>query len=101
MCSGALRPDLVLKMETMSADLLAYLSPVGLAGFAADYPHLVVGRGGTHTSQVARHYYGMLDGAKVAALHEFYSVDHELFGYGPDAYLDYARSHRIITKILY
>lgn len=94
-CSRELRPDLVLRLETIvSSDLPAYLRLLRLpARLAGEFPHLVRGRGeaGTTSREVEASFYGQLSRSTVMALYDFFRADHELFGYSPRRFLQFAQ----------
>ncbi len=96
MCSRELRPDLILRLETLETrDLPAYLRLLGLpSSLSSKLPHLVVGRGqvvgATRGRQVEAAFYGQLSRDAVRGLFQYYRPDHELFGYSPRRFIQYA-----------
>lgn len=90
LCNPVTRPDFVLKMETLTRDLSGLLKAVGLEAGKIDlFPHTHAQKGG-HSSDAAREYFGRLTKAEVMQLYDLYRLDHELFGYEIDEYLDMA-----------
>jgi hypothetical protein len=59
---------------------------------AAEFPVTHSQRGGHSSSEdVVRKYYSTLLKSDVLQLYDMYRLDHELFGYSPDKFLDYAQ----------
>jgi hypothetical protein len=91
LCDPRARPNHVLRMETFSRDLDALLEKLpGLRGAAFPHTH---GQSGGHSSSPAlqRELFSTLTRAQVWELYEKYRVDHEMFGYDVEKYLNYAK----------
>lgn len=94
LCHPALRPRHILHLEHLQeqgqeAGLL--LERLGMKNLNVSYPHALKGQEG-HSSEWERQYFGQLTKAQVWQLFELYRVDHELFGYSPRRYLDWAKT---------
>jgi hypothetical protein len=103
-CQPGLRPDIILKMETLERDGAALmrmlnLTAVSEAGAQPPFERVHVvgpeegadGGYGVHSKTKVAEYYGQLTRRQVMDLYEMYRLDHELFNYSPDKYLALAK----------
>ena len=90
-CTHLFRPTFILKLETLEEDLASYVVELGMTQAHLDIPRLTENKNGrTEEAQVAL-YYSQLTKEEVWGLYEVYKMDHDLFGYSPDKYVEYAR----------
>jgi len=94
-CKEDIFPDYIFKLETIDEDFNR-LKP--LLNFPADLritkvkpqgltnPHLT-----PETSDLARELYTQLTKSQVEELYEVYKLDHEMFGYSPEKYINFAK----------
>ena len=76
------RPDYVLHMETLSADVARLLADTGLAEHAQLLPHTHTQAGGP-SSQLVDSLVDQLQPDQLQQLQQLYQLDFELFGYQP------------------
>lgn len=89
LCSDLTKPQMVIHMETLQEDLDLLLDRLNLP--RQPFPVTHSQRGGHSSSaDVVQKYFSTLLKSDVRQLYEMYRLDHELFGYTPDQYLDYA-----------
>ena len=82
---------MVIHMETLQEDLDLLLDKLELP--RKQFPLTHTQRGGHSSSvDVVKKYYSTLLKNEVRQLYEMYRLDHELFGYTPDLFIDYAQS---------
>ena len=90
-CDSNLKPNYILKLETMNEDLQTYLGEIGLTKYAGKFPWKnSSNKRGIHTSLRVIEFYSRLNRSSIEQLYEFYRLDHELFDYDPNYYLDFA-----------
>ena len=94
LCDPRIRPNHILHMETLEADLAALLRRIGVgASEAARFPHTHRQAGGHSSSEALREeLFSTLSKSQVWELHDKFRLDHEMFGYDPAPYLLYARA---------
>ena len=94
LCDPRTRPNYVLRMESLEADLAALLRRIGVgAAEAAKFPHTHRQAGGHSSSEALREeLFSALSELHVRELHDKFRLDHEMFGYDPSPYLKYARA---------
>ena len=90
LCNPSTRPATILHTDAMAEEAPRLLEGLGLAAGLPPYPHALRGEGG-HASRWEEQYYGQLSRAQVWRLFLLYRVDHELLGYSPRKYLDWAK----------
>ena len=93
LCDPKARPNHILHMETLEADLAELLRRIGAgAAEAAKFPHTHRQAGGHSSSAALRQeLFSTLTKSQVRELHDKFRLDHEMFGYDPTPYLMYAR----------
>jgi len=89
LCLPELRPKYILHMDQLEKDVPDLLDRLGMGQMNLTYPHALQGKEG-HTRDKNQQYYSMLTKAQVWQLYNFYRVDHELFGFSPRQFLDWA-----------
>jgi len=89
LCLPELRPKYILHMDHLEKDVPDLLDRLGMGQMNVTYPHALQGKEG-HTRNKNQQYYSMLTKAQVWQLYNFYRVDHELFGFSPRPFLDWA-----------
>jgi len=89
LCLPELRPSYILHMDNLEKDVPNLLDKLGMGQMNVTYPHALQGKEG-HTSVKNKEYYSMLTKAQVWQLYNLYRVDHELFGFSPREFLDWA-----------
>jgi len=89
LCLPELRPKYILHMDQLEKDVPNLLDRLGMGQMNLTYPHALQGKEG-HTRNKNQQYYSMLTKAQVWQLYNFYRVDHELFGFSPRQFLDWA-----------
>jgi len=89
LCLPELRPKYILHMDQLEKDVPNLLDRLGMGQMNLTYPHALQGKEG-HTRDKNQQYYSMLTKAQVWQLYNFYRVDHELFGFSPRQFLDWA-----------
>ena len=95
LCSASFEPDLVIKTETLSQDIGPVLGLLGIQNNTS-FPHIhIVGTDNqtdTESSEdVVQQYYSQLTKMQVMRLYQMYELDHLLFGYSPQKYIDLAK----------
>ena len=85
-CDDSLRPDYVLKLESIQEDLSHYLHQVGLVEFVNKFPWSNPNSKSTRIFE----FYSKLNKTTVQELYYIYRVDHELFEYDPQPFIDIA-----------
>ena len=76
-------------METLQEDLNFLLDQLNLP--PRDFPMTHTQKGGhSSTEEVVKKYYSTLLKSDVRQLYEMYRLDHELFGYSPEQFEQYA-----------
>ena len=92
-CHPALMPEIILKLETLPADLEEYLGQrLGLGNDVVrteDFLHMV--QGATDTGRMEAMYYGQLTRSQILELAQIYKLDLELFGYDAESYLELSK----------
>ena len=88
LCDINTRPVFILHLETFSQDLEEYLDSLGLGEYQHLFPH-------THNQQsdpkLTRRLFSLLKRSDVLDLYYKYKLDHEMFGYDIQPYLDAAQ----------
>lgn len=83
-----MRPDFILKLESVESDLREYLKLAGIKGdYAEKFPWSNPNQG-EKASYRTLEYYSRLNKSTVQELFYAYKTDHDLFGYNPKLYLD-------------
>lgn len=90
LCHPSTRPATILHTDAMAEEAPRLLEGLGLPAGLPPYPHALRGEGG-HASTWEEQYYGQLSRAQVWRLFLLYRVDHELLGFSPRKYLDWAK----------
>ena len=85
-CDNSLRPDHILKLESIHEDLGHYLNEIGLGEYAEKFPW----SNPNSKSILVPDFYSRLRKTTVQELYHIYKVDHELFDYDPQSFLDLA-----------
>ena len=88
-CDPSLKPDYIIKLETLRDDLETFLKDQLLSHYSHRFPKSNSQKD-IPTSLRVREYYSRLNESTVRQLYEFYRLDHELFDYSPDMYFDLA-----------
>jgi hypothetical protein len=98
-CEAGLRPDVIVKLETIGRDgpalmQMMNLSAASSSAAAVPLQHVHVTTEferpedlGVNSRLKAAEYYGQLTKRQVAELYEMYRLDHDLFGYSPEPYI--------------
>ncbi len=95
-CEAGLRPDVIVKLETIGRDGPALMQMMNLSASSSAMPlhHVHVTTEferpedlGVNSRLKAAEYYGQLTKRQVAELYEMYRLDHDLFGYSPEPYI--------------
>ena len=94
-CSELTKPDVIIHMETFKEDFKtlfnkAEYSNEEIEDLAQKFPHTHSQHGG-HSHDLIQKYFSTLTKSQVWQLYEMYKLDHELFGYDPKLYLDFAQ----------
>lgn len=92
LCAKRTRPDFVVKLETLNEDIAKLLSILNLDDKVDLFPHTHSQAGG-HSSTLAQKYFSQLTVDQVKELFNLYRLDHELFGYDIQPYLNYAKQN--------
>jgi len=103
LCSPLTSPHLVIRLETLNSDLRVLLEKLGVddvTGAAAvddvigAFPHTHAHHtgGSSSNNELLRGYYSTLTRHQVIQLYEKYRLDHQLFGYSPTQFIQYAKS---------
>jgi len=93
-CKKDIFPDYILKVETLEEDF-NHLKKI--LDFPSDFkitkvqPHGLNKPDFTKTSLLAKKHYGELTKTQVRELYEMYKLDHEMFGYSPHKYIQFAK----------
>ncbi len=88
-CAENFRPKYILRLESLEADLRSYLKDIGLEKFSDKFPWVNHHQG--HTSIWIKMYYSKLTKDQIRQLYDAYKLDHELFGYDPQPYIDFGK----------
>jgi len=88
-CHPSTRPSYILHLDRAEQDAELLLKVLGLTGKMPPYPHMLRGEGG-HSSELEKMYFSQLSKTQVWQLFLLYRVDHELFGFSPRRYLEWA-----------
>ena len=89
LCLPELRPSYILHMDHLEKEVPDLLDKLGMGQINVTYPHALKGKDG-HTRNKNKEYYSRLSKAQVWQLYNLYRVDHELFGFSPREFLDWA-----------
>ena len=107
LCLASLRPKYILHMDRLEQEADQLLELLGIGGLGVKYPHALRGEGG-EAGRWEQSYYSQLSKTQVTRpgclggvshvvyyvqvwrLFQLYRVDHELFGYSPRQYLQWA-----------
>eukprot|EP00090_Calanus_glacialis_P030885 TRINITY_DN5029_c0_g1_i1.p1 TRINITY_DN5029_c0_g1~~TRINITY_DN5029_c0_g1_i1.p1 ORF type:complete len:377 (-),score=107.87 TRINITY_DN5029_c0_g1_i1:297-1427(-) len=89
LCLPELRPSYILHMDHLEKEVPNLLEELGMGQMNVTYPHALQGKEG-HTRSKNKEYYSRLTKAQVWQLYNLYRVDHELFGFSPREFLDWA-----------
>ena len=96
LCGQGLAPDLVLKTETLHLDVPALLKLMKLTD-SVEFPDIrTTGvdddfvEGNNPTDAFVEKYFSILSKVQVLELHELYRLDHLMFNYSPQKYVDFA-----------
>ena len=94
-CSNLTQPNVIIHMETFQADFKslfskAHYSNQEIEELLSKFPHTHSQSGG-HSHDLIHKYFSSLTKTEVHQLYELYKLDHELFGYDPQVYLDIAQ----------
>ena len=84
-CDINLRPDYVLKLESLEDDIYEYLSRIGLSKYAHDFPWINPHQGHKTAARLIE-FYSRLSLATIEELYHVYKLDHDLFGYDPTSF---------------
>ena len=88
LCDKQTRPEFILRLESFSQDLEQYLDLLNLGQFRGLFPH-------THNQKsdpdLIRNLFGSLKKSEVTDLYDKYKLDHEMFGYNIQTYLNLAQ----------
>jgi len=90
-CHPSTSPSYILHTDRAEEDANLLLKELGLKGKMPSYPHALRGEGG-HSSKLEKVYYSQLSKTQVWHLFLLYRVDHELFGFSPRRYLEWAKN---------
>jgi hypothetical protein len=98
-CQAGLRPHIIVKLETIQRDGPAVMQLLNLTASSATVPFLNVHVTtpferpedvGVNSRDKVAEYYGQLRKRQVAELYHMFRLDHELFGYSPEPYIQLA-----------
>ena len=94
-CSSLTQPDVIIHMETFQADFKTLFAKAGYSDEEIEellekFPHTHSQSGG-HSHDLIQKYFSSLTKSQVNQLYQLYQLDHELFGYHPQVYLDFAQ----------
>ena len=89
LCLSELKPSYILHMDHLEKEVPNLLEELGMGQMNVTYPHALQGKEG-HTRSKNKEYYSRLTKAQVWQLYNLYRVDHELFGFSPREFLDWA-----------
>ena len=84
-CDVNLRPNYVLKLESLEDDIFEYLSQIGLAQYAHDFPWINPHQGHKTAARLIE-FYSRLSLSTIEELYHVYKLDHDLFGYDPTSF---------------
>ena len=99
LCSPDLQPDLVLKTESLDRDMRLVVGELQLPGEqATKFPDIRVtgnddnfSEGNRPSEEFITKYYSQLTKEQVLKLYQFYRLDHEMFDYSPEVYINIAK----------
>jgi len=89
LCLPELRPSYILHMDHLEKEIPILVNKLGMGQMNITYPHALKGVEG-HTRDKNKEYFSMLSKAQVWQLYNIYRVDHEMFGFSPREFLDWA-----------
>eukprot|EP00090_Calanus_glacialis_P012606 TRINITY_DN21202_c0_g1_i1.p1 TRINITY_DN21202_c0_g1~~TRINITY_DN21202_c0_g1_i1.p1 ORF type:complete len:347 (-),score=75.10 TRINITY_DN21202_c0_g1_i1:75-1115(-) len=97
LCSSGLAPDIVIKTETLPWDMPTVLERLKLPG-STSFPDIRVtgtddnfSEGNKASEVFVEKYFSQLSKQQVMRLYEMYKLDHLMFDYSPQKYIDVAR----------
>ena len=94
-CSAKLLKNIILKTETLHKEIHFILDLLDIP-YHIDFPHMRVYGGddkfseGGGSKDLVRKYFSQLTKQQVLRLYEMYKIDHEMFNYDPQIYIDMA-----------
>jgi len=77
-------------MDIIDEDIESLKNELGFRNSTVKFPHTVLGQDG-HTKEFNRDYFSQLTKNQVWKLFNIYRIDHELFGYSVQAFLNVAQ----------
>ena len=96
LCSPGNTPDIIVKTETLEQDIPPVLDMLNMPRNTS-FPHIrVIGRNASEndtraSEEVVENYSSQLTKQQVMRLYEMYKLDHIMFDYSPQKYIDMAR----------
>ena len=98
-CQDGLRPDVIVKLETIGCDGPAVMQLLNLTSSTSQPIQMVhvttpqepAADVGINSRYMVADYYSQLTKRQVVDLYQMYRLDHELFGYLPDPYIALAK----------
>ena len=98
-CQDGLRPDVIVKLETIGRDGPAVMQLLKLTSSTSQPIQMVhvttpqepAADVGINSRYMVADYYSQLTKRQVVDLYQMYRLDHELFGYLPDPYIALAK----------
>ena len=97
LCSPEVAPDIIIKTETLEWDMPLVMEMLNLPGNTS-FPHMRVtgpddnlSEGNRQSEEFVEKYFSQLTKQQVMRLYEMYKLDHLMFDYSPQKYIDWAR----------
>ena len=95
LCSPITAPNFIIHLDTLDSDVVELLERIGANPRALPFPHTHAADGASHSGpsaskELLKRYYSTLTRDQVQQLYKLYQIDHELFGFTPDKFIDYA-----------
>ena len=95
LCSPITAPNFIIHLDTLDSDVVELMQRIGANPRALPFPHTHAADGSAHSGpsaseELLKRYYSTLTRDQVQQLYKLYQIDHELFGFTPDKFIDYA-----------
>lgn len=95
LCSTITAPNFIIHLGTLESDVKELMQRIGADPGALPFPHTHAADGASHSGpsaseELLKRYYSTLTRDQVQQLYKLYQIDHDLFGFTPDKFIDYA-----------